>query len=40
MSGRDEVYDEYKAGRRERPDLLSEQWPHGHRSWMRSATRT
>ena len=28
MSGRDEVYDEYKAGRRERPDLLSEQWPH------------
>jgi len=30
MSGRDEVYDEYKAGRRERPDLLSEQWPHLH----------
>jgi DNA polymerase I len=29
-SGRDEVYDEYKAGRRERPDLLSEQWPHMH----------
>src|SRR4051794_31727865 len=28
MSGRDEVYDEYKAGRRERPDLLSEQWPY------------
>jgi DNA polymerase-1 len=28
MSGRDEVYEEYKAGRRERPDLLSEQWPH------------
>ena len=28
MSGRLEVYDEYKAGRRERPDLLSEQWPH------------
>ena len=27
-SGRDEVYEEYKAGRRERPDLLSEQWPH------------
>ena len=23
MSGREEVYDEYKAGRRERPDLLS-----------------
>jgi DNA polymerase I len=30
MSGRDEVYDEYKAGRRDRPDLLSEQWPHLH----------
>jgi DNA polymerase I len=30
MSGRDEVYDEYKAGRRERPDLLGEQWPHFH----------
>jgi DNA polymerase-1 len=30
MSGREEVYDEYKAGRRERPDLLSEQWPHLH----------
>jgi DNA polymerase I len=30
MSGRDEVYDEYKAGRRERPDLLAEQWPHLH----------
>jgi DNA polymerase I len=29
-SGRDEVYDEYKAGRRERPDLLSEQWPYMH----------
>jgi len=28
MSGREVVYDEYKAGRRERPDLLSEQWPH------------
>src|ERR671935_2898416 len=28
MSGREAVYDEYKAGRRERPDLLSEQWPH------------
>jgi DNA polymerase I len=27
-SGRDDVYDEYKAGRRERPDLLAEQWPH------------
>jgi DNA polymerase-1 len=30
MSGREVVYDEYKAGRRERPDLLSEQWPHMH----------
>ena len=30
MSGREEVYTEYKAGRRERPDLLSEQWPHLH----------
>ncbi len=29
-SGRDEVYGEYKAGRRERPDLLSEQWPYMH----------
>ncbi len=29
-SGRDEVYSEYKAGRRERPDLLSEQWPYMH----------
>jgi DNA polymerase-1 len=28
MSGREEEYEEYKAGRRERPDLLSEQWPH------------
>jgi DNA polymerase I len=28
MSGREEVYDEYKAQRKERPDLLSEQWPH------------
>ncbi len=30
MSGRDEVYSEYKGTRRERPDLLSEQWPHMH----------
>jgi DNA polymerase-1 len=30
MSGREEVYDEYKAGRRDRPDLLAEQWPHMH----------
>jgi DNA polymerase-1 len=30
MSGRDKVSEEYKAGRRERPDLLREQWPHLH----------
>jgi DNA polymerase-1 len=30
MSGREEVYDEYKAGRRDRPDLLAEQWPYMH----------
>ena len=28
MSGREEEYEEYKAERRARPDLLSEQWPH------------
>src|SRR5918911_3496729 len=28
MSGRDEVSPDYKAQRKERPDLLSEQWPH------------
>jgi len=28
MSGREKQYEEYKAGRRPRPDLLSEQWPH------------
>jgi DNA polymerase-1 len=28
MSGRDAEYPEYKAGRRSRPDLLREQWPH------------
>jgi DNA polymerase I len=28
MSGREKEYKEYKAGRRPRPDLLSEQWPH------------
>jgi DNA polymerase I len=28
MSGREVVYERYKEGRRERPDLLSEQWPH------------
>ena len=30
LSGRLDVYEEYKAGRRDRPDLLSEQWPHLH----------
>jgi len=30
MSGRDKVSEEYKAGRRERPDMLREQWPHLH----------
>ncbi len=30
LSGRLEDYEEYKAGRRERPDLLKEQWPHLH----------
>ncbi len=28
MSGRDRVYEPYKAQRRSRPDLLKEQWPH------------
>jgi DNA polymerase I len=28
MSGREVVYDEYKAQRPPRPDLLREQWPH------------
>ena len=28
MSGRDAEYPEYKAGRKSRPDLLREQWPH------------
>ncbi len=28
MSGRDQEYSEYKAGRKSRPDLLREQWPH------------
>ncbi|HEV3229024.1 MAG TPA: DNA polymerase I [Solirubrobacteraceae bacterium] len=27
-SGRKELYEEYKAQRRERPDLLGQQWPH------------
>jgi DNA polymerase I len=30
MSGREEVSTEYKAGRKQRPDLLREQWPHMH----------
>ena len=30
LSGRLDDYEEYKAGRRERPDLLREQWPHLH----------
>src|SRR5437763_1406718 len=30
MSGRETAYEEYKAERRRRPDLLSEQWPHLH----------
>ncbi len=30
MSGRETTYEEYKAERRERPDLLREQWPHLH----------
>src|SRR6201999_2006398 len=29
-SGREETYSEYKAGRRERPALLTEQWPYMH----------
>src|SRR5262245_39882766 len=28
MSGREEVYEPYKAQRKPRPDLLAEQWPH------------
>src|SRR5690349_13675590 len=28
MSGREAVSSEYKAGRKSRPDLLREQWPH------------
>ena len=28
MSGRKEIYAEYKAQRRSRPDLLKQQWPH------------
>src|SRR6266540_7358045 len=28
MSNREQVYEEYKAGRPSRPDLLREQWPY------------
>src|SRR4051794_28112187 len=28
MSGRGEISEDYKAGRKPRPDLLREQWPH------------
>ncbi|MEA2403760.1 MAG: polymerase, partial [Thermoleophilaceae bacterium] len=28
MSGRGEISEDYKAGRKARPDLLTEQWPH------------
>ena len=28
MSGRKEIYEEYKGHREEKPDLLREQWPH------------
>ena len=28
MSGRKEVYEEYKGQRESKPDLLAEQWPH------------
>ena len=28
MSGREKVYEPYKAQRKPRPDLLREQWPH------------
>src|ERR1051325_3091492 len=28
LSGRKEVYPEYKAQREKRPDLLKQQWPH------------
>ncbi len=37
MSGRDVDYEEYKAGRRERPDLLRE---HGGCTCTRSSTRS
>ncbi len=28
MSGREKIYEPYKAQRESRPDLLREQWPH------------
>src|ERR671914_672128 len=30
MSGREQIYEEYKGHREQKPDLLSEQWPHLH----------
>src|SRR6187200_2759298 len=30
MSGRDDISADYKAQRKSKPDLLSEQWPHMH----------
>jgi DNA polymerase I len=30
MSGRDQIYEEYKGHREKKPDLLSEQWPYMH----------
>jgi DNA polymerase-1 len=30
MSGREQIYEEYKGHREQRPDLLSEQWPYMH----------
>jgi len=29
-SGREQVYSDYKAERKSRPDLLRDQWPHMH----------
>ena len=40
MSGRKEVYEEYKAQRDSKPDLLAEQWPHMQPLVDASATRT
>jgi DNA polymerase-1 len=30
MSGREQIYEEYKGHREQKPDLLSEQWPYMH----------